>query len=364
MTKTRDIIKDEALAAIRGKHRSGIAVTVSGGKTHIGLCDAEENYTDTLKVLVVAPKLSIHKSWREEALKFRKSYLLPHVTFSTYLSLDKQDLDQDIIYLDECHSLIEESHDLWLSQFKGRIVGLTGSKPRYAASGRGRMVEKYCPIVYEYQTDEAVEDKILNDYKIIVHSLPLDTVKNMSVPTKNGGNFITSERSSYDYWTNRIGESFGKALQISRVMRMKSMMGFPSKERFAKKLLDRSTVKCIAFANTKEQADRLCKDSYYSGNKESEHNLEAFKKGDIMRLSTILQLIEGINIPDLEEGIIMHSYGNERKTKQRIGRLLRLSTDKTAIIHILCYKNTVDVKWVQDALSDLDATKIRWIDAV
>lgn len=363
MAKTRDIIRDEALAATKGLKRSGIAVTVSGGKTHIGLCHAESLYTDILKILVVAPKLSIFKAWKEEALKFKKSYLLPHITFSTYLSLPNQDLDYDIIYLDECHSLIEESHDLWLSNFKGIILGLTGSKPKYTASGRGRMVDKYCPIVYEYQTDEAVSDKILNDYMIIVHKLSLDASKSMPVATKSGGTFMTSELSSYEYWTQRCNESFGKALQIARVMRMKSMMSFPSKERLAKKILTTVMEKCIVFANTKEQAARLCSDSYFSGNKDSENNLVAFKTGKIMKLSTILQLVEGINIPDLEVGIIMHSYGNERKTKQRIGRLLRLSTDKTATIHILCYRNTVDEKWVQDALSDLDAAKIHWIDA-
>lgn len=363
MSKTRDQIADEALDALRGKHRAGIAVTVSGGKTRIGLRHAAENYTDTLRVLVVAPKLSIFKSWKEEMLGAKLGFLLPHVTFTTYLSLPKQDRDYDIIYLDECHSLIEESHDPWLSGYRGMIVGLTGTKPKWAASGKGRMVEKYCPIVYEYTTDSAVNDKIINDYRIIVHQLPLGTTKNVPVSTASGkSTFYTSELASYEYWSGRIEKSFGKALQISRIMRMRAMMGFPSKERYAKQLLAQSTGQCIVFANTKEQADRLCKDSYYSGNQRSEENLEAFKAGKITKLSSVLQLVEGINILNLEEGVIMHAYGNERKTRQRIGRLLRLPTDQIATIHILCYRGTVDVKWVEDSLSDLDPAKIRWID--
>jgi flagellar biosynthesis chaperone FliJ len=54
----------------------------------------------------------------------------------------------------------------------------------------------------------------------------------------------------------------------------------------------------------------------------------------------------------------MHAYGNERKTSQRIGRLLRLNPTETAICHILCYQNTVDEKWVDSALSGFDSTKI------
>ena len=75
-----------------------------------------------------------------------------------------------------------------------------------------------------------------------------------------------------------------------------------------------------------------------------------------------MQLNEGVNIPELRSGIIMHSYGNERKTAQRIGRLLRLNPDETAIIHILCYKNTIDEKWIDESLKDLDQTKIKYFN--
>ena len=67
-------------------------------------------------------------------------------------------------------------------------------------------------------------------------------------------------------------------------------------------------------------------------------------------MSCVLQLSEGINIFELRQGVILHSYGNERKAAQRIGRCLRLNPDETAMIHILCYKGTVDEKWVVDAL--------------
>ena len=59
----------------------------------------------------------------------------------------------------------------------------------------------------------------------------------------------------------------------------------------------------------------------------------------------------------------MHAYGNERKSSQRIGRLLRLNPTETSIVHILCYKGTVDETWVGEALKDLDQTKIKYFDA-
>jgi superfamily II DNA or RNA helicase len=79
-------------------------------------------------------------------------------------------------------------------------------------------------------------------------------------------------------------------------------------------------------------------------------------------LSCVMQLNEGVNIPNLRAGIIMHAYGNERKANQRIGRLLRLNPDDTAYIHILCYSGTVDERWVAEALRDLDPRKIKYFD--
>jgi superfamily II DNA or RNA helicase len=87
-----------------------------------------------------------------------------------------------------------------------------------------------------------------------------------------------------------------------------------------------------------------------------------FKNGEITQLSTVLQLSEGVNIPNLRQGIIMHAYGNERKASQRIGRLLRLNPNEKAIVHILCYMDTVDEKWVKEALENFDQSKIIWKD--
>jgi superfamily II DNA or RNA helicase len=140
-------------------------------------------------------------------------------------------------------------------------------------------------------------------------------------------------------------------------------MEFNTKEVYTKKLLDDIEDKCIVFANTQNQAERICRHSYHSKNEDSEDNLNKFKKGDITKLSCVLQLNEGVNIPELRAGIIMHAYGNERKSNQRIGRLLRLNPEDTAIIHILCYKNTVDESWVKSALKDLDSSKIKYFDA-
>jgi len=175
--------------------------------------------------------------------------------------------------------------------------------------------------------------------------------------------WTTSETAVYDYWSRRVMEAATpKSKMMATIMRMKKLMEFKSKEEYAKKLLQNTTEKCILFANTIEQARNICEHTYDSKNPDSITNLEMFGKGDITKLSCVLQLSEGINIPNLKEGIIMHSYGNERKSSQRIGRLMRLNPKETSTIHILCYAGTTDERWVRDALADYDSKKVFYIN--
>jgi superfamily II DNA or RNA helicase len=108
--------------------------------------------------------------------------------------------------------------------------------------------------------------------------------------------------------------------------------------------------------------DKLCRDSYHSGNPNSQDNLDRFKEGSISRLSCVLQLSEGVTIPNLKSGIILHAYGNETKSAQRIGRLLRLNPNDKATCHILAYDNTIDMSWIRKALKSFDPSKIKYYD--
>jgi len=354
----REDIQKEALDATIGKHKCSIVLGTGVGKTLVGLKHMEQNTTPLMRTLVVAPKKSIFQSWKDDAETFNMQKQLNRITFTTYLSLNKHNPgDFDAVYLDEAHSLLD-SHRGFLQLYKGKILGLTGTPPKYKDSEKGKLVQEFCPVVYTFKADEAIENGILNDYQIIVHELELDTAKNYAVDMKTKS-FTTSEQLNYNYWSNRIDIGSGPA-HILRVMRMKAMMEYPSKEKYAGTLFKSIQNKCILFANTQVQADKLCAHSYHSNNSNSEENLELFKAGSINKLSTVMQLNEGVNIAELKQGIIMHAYGNERKASQRIGRLLRLNPDDKAVVHILCYMGTVDEKWCKEALEGFDQSKILW----
>jgi superfamily II DNA or RNA helicase len=358
----REEIQEKALDIAKSYKRVGLAISMGVGKTYIGLKHMDwylKKVNSDAKFLVVAPKKTIFSSWFDDMDKFGMTHLKDRVVVTTYLSLHKQSLNYDVVYLDECHSLLH-SHQLWLTAYDNIIVGLTGTPPRNYYSEKGEMVARFCPIMFTYFTDDAVDDKILNDYRITVHPVNLSRLKTYEVNVK-GKSWNTSESDNYAYWCKRLNESTSASQeQFNRIGRMRAIMDYRSKEEYAKKLLTTIEGKCIIFCNTQDQADRMCNYVYYSGHPFSEDNLDMFKKGQIDQLACVLQLNEGVNIPDLKHAIILHSYGNERKSAQRIGRVLRLNPDEVADVHILMYHETVDKRWVQSALVDFDQRKIKY----
>ena len=356
----REEIQAESLKTTVGKNRCSVVLGTGVGKTLVGLKHMELNTTSLMRTLVVAPKKSIFQSWKDDAETFNMQEQLNRITFTTYLSLNKHNpCDFDAVYLDEAHSLLD-SHRGFLQLYKGKILGLTGTPPKYRDSEKGKLVQEFCPVVYTFQADDAIENGILNNYQIIVHKLYLSKDKNYYAGA-GGRSYMTSEEANYNYWSRRIDIGGGN-MHMLRVMRMKALKEYPTKEKYAKLLFDNINSKCLLFANTQEQADKLCSHSYHSKNKSSEENLQLFKEGKIRKLSAVDQLSEGVNIPNLRQAIVMHSYGNERKFNQKLGRLLRLNPTETAIIHILCYMDTVDEGWVKEAVENLDQEKIIWKD--
>tara|TARA_R110001599_G_scaffold65178_7_gene183671 strand:- start:405 stop:1505 length:1101 start_codon:yes stop_codon:yes gene_type:complete len=359
----REIIQKKALDASLKQNRSGLDISMGVGKTRIAIQHLMVNYDPFIQVLVVIPKLSIKDSWFTELDKMNLSGIKEHITFTTYLSLNKKDPNgYDVVYLDECHNLLYK-HKTFLEQYQGIILGLTGTAPIRKLTEKHDMVAKFCPIVYKFSVDDATDSNILNNYKIIIHEISLSKELTLKKKTKAGGHWYSSEVKDYKYCNQRMDDAnTPKQQQFAAIMRMRALMSYNSKEFYAKTLLKNISDKCIIFANTKEQADKLCKHSYHSGNPSSEYNLELFSDGRIDKLSCVLQLSEGVTIPDLKQGIILHAYGNNRKSAQRIGRLLRLNPSDTAVCHILCYKNTQDENWVKTALKDFNQSKIKYFN--
>ena len=79
----REKIQEEALTKTIRQHRSGLGISMGVGKTLIGLKHMNAHYNGKNRFLVVAPKVSIFQSWKDDAVKFKLEYLLDHIDFTT-----------------------------------------------------------------------------------------------------------------------------------------------------------------------------------------------------------------------------------------------------------------------------------------
>jgi superfamily II DNA or RNA helicase len=270
--------------------------------------------------------------------------------FITYFSLHKANYNYDFVYLDECHNA-KKKHGDWLRLYDGPILGLTGSYPKYKTSESFIVCDEFCPVVYKYEISDGIADHMLNDYRIFVHLLELNNKP--SVRTKSGG--LMSEQANYNMWTKFVDqEKNSNKKMLQRIMRMKAMQAYKTKVDYAKRLLSMQTEKTLVFTDYTDQADLICNHVYHSKEPRSKEYLDLFKSGKISKLSSVLQIAEGANIPNLKVGIIMHAYANEKKLKQKIGRFLRLNPNEKSIVHLLCYKNTIDFHWCKSALKDFE----------
>ena len=113
----REKIQKEALELTLDHKHCGLGISMGVGKTRVAIQHLIKNYHDDIQVLVVAPKKSIFQSWIDELDKIECTELVKHITFSTYLSINKHDPEEyDIVYLDECHSLLF-SHKEFLQSY-------------------------------------------------------------------------------------------------------------------------------------------------------------------------------------------------------------------------------------------------------
>ena len=79
------------------------------------------------------------------------------------------------------------------------------------------------------------------------------------------------------------------------------------------------------------------------GRREREEVLERFRRGELRTLVSARVLNEGLDVPDADVAVIVGGALGEREHVQRVGRLLRPSEGKRAVVYELVTRNTIEV---------------------
>jgi superfamily II DNA or RNA helicase len=76
--------------------------------------------------------------------------------------------------------------------------------------------------------------------------------------------------------------------------------------------------------------------------KERRQWLEAFNRGEVLALATSKVLNEGVNIPEAAIAVVLSGSGSTREHIQRLGRILRPSLGKQAVLYEVVTTDTAE----------------------
>jgi len=343
--------------------QSCIAATVGFGKAKIAI-DRIVTYSKGDNIVFTAPRELHLENFKKELIKFGHEDWIKHIHFCCVASLKNYKEIAKFIGIDECHLDNERSSDFVKLQLKRNfnveILALSGTP----GTEKTNELLKILSISYSKFTDDAVDDKMLNDYQInvIYHDLS-DDPYSCEINTKRGS-FKQSEKNRYDY----LFEKYKTIVSFKKfpweLMAIKQFFGnLISKEDVTNFILNKiqHKGKVLVYCGSIEQTNSFFYPSYHSKlTKELRTaNFESFESGAINILTNVNGIKEAVSITALKYGIIMKIDASKNGFQQILGRLLRMSIGETSHLYVLVARGTIEESWFDKASSSLDQTKIK-----
>jgi superfamily II DNA or RNA helicase len=152
----------------------------------------------------------------------------------------------------------------------------------------------------------------------------------------------------------------GPNLKFSRLARMRFIYNLQSKKRIGKYMLGKiisPDERTLIFAGSIKMAEELESKTYHSKSKDNDFN--DFFNEKINRLSAVQSLNEGVNIPNLDNALIVQTTSKERHLIQKIGRIIRHREGHKAKIYLMYAKGTVDEDWVKSATENINMANVK-----
>jgi len=314
-------------------------------------------------VIVVAELLHIN-NWKDEFKKHNKEKLLKLVKFICYASLHKH-LDSDNYALDEAHHVFSPKRYNLLAQLKAsRVVFLTATLNK---TQHQQLLTIYPELfTYKFSLSKAIEEKLLPKPKIYLISCKLDTLSPIHrYKLFKDRHVMCTEQEYYNRLSDRIdflkNKYFSTRLEFDKINWLSSGNNRKKflakcKTRYARELLRKlGDKRLICFCNSIDQSETLSSGNGAIHSKVSkdirEELLSNFNEGISDRVFVVGMLREGVNLNNIEAGVIVQLDNQEKSYIQMQGRSLRSLAPEMYILYVSA---TQDEVYVNTALEDVD----------
>ncbi len=366
--KLRDYQKTALQHWTKADCRGIIVLPTGSGKTVLAVKAIEEQQCSTL---VVVPTIVLVEQWRQVlqqafntpigALGGGQKEIEP-ITVSTYdsarLRAHKIGNSFRLIVFDEVHHLTSPSNRRIAERYLApKRLGLTATLQK-AESPLMILEELVGPKVYELGVDDLAGSH-LADFTVKTIRLPLSGSEQYEYNRQYDiyRNYLKSRniqiRSPRDYlnFVKRTGrDPEARRALTARNAAMDIALNSSSKIAYLKQLLKSNPAeKTLIFTSHNKLVYTLSKDmlvpaiTHQTPQEEREEILTRFHSGDYKRILTSRVLDEGVDVPDASMAVILSGSGSNRQFVQRLGRILRPSPGKEAILFELVSAGTAEI---------------------
>lgn len=362
----------------RESNFNGIAEYPTGfGKTYTAIMAIKGMIPkkDIKSCLVVVPTLELKSQWEEELKKNKVTIAKVMVINSAIKAIH----NVDMLVLDEIHRYAAESfRNIFSVVTCEYILGLTATLER--EDGFHEIILEYLTVFDQISVDEALDNEWIAPYK--VYNIPVVLSNNDQIEYNKANNAFKHFAAKLGHGANAFKnatsylKSSDKALQgqagayYNSLRKRKSICQNNSNKIVAtKKIIDLFNDRNgLIFSATTEFAESLqdtlgdiCM-TFHSKIKRKDQELivKRFKdkRTKVRFLSSVQALNEGFNVPDCSLAIIAGSTSTKRTFIQQLGRVVRKTPDKEAVIINLYTPGTQEEVWMKKRLEGINKDRV------
>ena len=360
----------EALAAWwqGGKAGRGVVVLPTGtGKTHLANLAIQAVGRPTL---VITPTIDLMNQWYDElTLAFGAevgllgggSYDVKPLTVTTYdsayLNMARIGNRFGLIVFDECHHLPGPTYGLAaVSAIAPFRLGLTAT-PERADNGHEHLDKLVGPIVYRREITQ-LRGQFLADYTVESLFVVLSEEERFRYETsretyrsflRDNGIDMRRPNAWAQFLVAAHRSPEGRQAYLAYREQRALALAAPAKLELLARLLDRHNGdRIIIFTHDNATVYTIARRflvpviTHQTKSRERRETLRRFNDGTWPIVATSRVLNEGVNVPEANVGIILSGSGSVREHVQRLGRILRKSGAKEAVLYEVVTRGTVE----------------------
>lgn len=358
---TKDKIQRIIIDKIKNALFRGIVLaSVRSGKCRMLLLAIKELSDNDLNVniLICYPNIDIKRSFIDECEKLD---YYPNIHYSTYKSLYKvQDNNYDFIVMDEAH-LIPPNNILpivsKIVKNNDKVILASGTYSEDTllnlkfSTGLQQIVN--------YSTDDAINDGIVNNFKVEVHLFKLDNIKSVQFGV-NLKKWYSTDYRECQRMSKKVDELSGTGKMMAALFRMKMINSCQSLIRNVQKWIEDNSDKRFILFTGDEKVGMNYNIPMFNSKSKNNDVLKDFQEYRSNSLCLIKKGGTGVTYEGLDTILITDINSNSETLEQRCGRSLLFEEGKKSTVHIFCSTENFQINWLNKSLESINPNRITY----